>query len=404
MSANAKVAAKLAPVPATPPEVETWIKGNKMFLDDEAMECLRKMNPVDQRRVISEGGLRECHTPVAVIKSRVRKAKDAEILLSGGKLPQRANAQPEAAANVALLMPEETVFLTSFYMHGQPTEVKSSQSRFAASAGTPAPEAESSKESFDKLGGTVADVGGVIEVGPKAKYGCVKGQRVKVVGQTPVLWMCKDVDDGDKMINKAHKNNGWRWIFAAAPSEKEPEKKTDAEGEKADDSKEQKEKEDAKQKDEHETSTQKDKEDETSEQKDDDEKAEKAEDAKEKKGKAGEKAEKKKGKAGEKTEDGKEEKKDKKAGDVNEKKKGKKGEVDLKKSAKEPQTEDNKTTKKKRKRSPSRSSSSSDRRASKKKPAKSARSKRKKSRSSSRSSNSCSESSSPKGKQARRKR
>eukprot|EP00931_Biecheleriopsis_adriatica_P016294 TRINITY_DN12052_c0_g1_i3.p1 TRINITY_DN12052_c0_g1~~TRINITY_DN12052_c0_g1_i3.p1 ORF type:complete len:343 (-),score=92.41 TRINITY_DN12052_c0_g1_i3:99-1127(-) len=225
-------ASKFAPIPATEPEVDTFIKGNKTFLNSEAEEVFRKMNPVDQKRVISDGGLRECMNPVAVLKTRARKAREAELILAGGKLPQRQQQSQPELLDLATYVPDQSLYATSFYMHGQHTVVKASESRFARPAGSVDPDS-AAKEEAAPMEGSVADVGGVIEVGPKAKYGCTKGQRVRVVGSTPVLWLCKDSEDGDKMINKAHRNNGWRWILPAANTEAETKQKSSTEQKKA---------------------------------------------------------------------------------------------------------------------------------------------------------------------------
>merc|ERR1712080_213691 len=62
------------------------------------------------------------------------------------------------------------------------------------------------------LVGNVKGVGGVVEI-LKAKYGCSKGQRLRVLGDIggPAgMWKLED----DKTVPKPHlKEGGWRWVM-----------------------------------------------------------------------------------------------------------------------------------------------------------------------------------------------
>ena len=62
-----------------------------------------------------------------------------------------------------------------------------------------------------KMEDNVEGVGGIIEV-TKEKYGCLVGQRLRVLGRTggPThpMWKCT----GGKTVSMAQRDNGWRWI------------------------------------------------------------------------------------------------------------------------------------------------------------------------------------------------
>eukprot|EP00928_Gymnodinium_smaydae_P094856 TRINITY_DN803_c0_g1_i1.p1 TRINITY_DN803_c0_g1~~TRINITY_DN803_c0_g1_i1.p1 ORF type:complete len:396 (-),score=114.55 TRINITY_DN803_c0_g1_i1:66-1253(-) len=199
---------------ASPKDVETFIQENKHELLGDALEIFQKMTPQDQRRVIADGGLRDCKNVVAVIKGRARKAREMEQFLAGGKLPGLPVAAPSAPQMPSLFTEEQSVELAKAYMSGTFTEVDPSERRLGTAAGGATPAASAGAED-EPLEGTVCGVGGVVEV-IKAKYGCGGGQRLKVIGQTATIWQC----EGGKTVPKAHNNSGWRWVMRGEAAEK----------------------------------------------------------------------------------------------------------------------------------------------------------------------------------------
>lgn len=55
--------------------IEEYLQMNRHWLNDEAEEVLREMDPVDQRNVIETGSLTGCRDPVAVLRSRAKTAR-----------------------------------------------------------------------------------------------------------------------------------------------------------------------------------------------------------------------------------------------------------------------------------------------------------------------------------------
>lgn len=68
-----------APEPAKPEEFEKFMKANRPFMNAEAEQLLRSMNPVDRKRVIVAGTMGGCRDPIAVIRCRVRQAREQEL-------------------------------------------------------------------------------------------------------------------------------------------------------------------------------------------------------------------------------------------------------------------------------------------------------------------------------------
>lgn len=193
----------------TPQELELFINSNKEQLVGEALEVFRKMCPADQRRVINEGGLRDCMNVTAVIKTRARKARDMETVMSGGKLPTVAIGP--TGPRPSDLIHDAPMELAQAYFDAPLAEVKPSERRFGTAASTSVQgqtgKGEEDTAKPEAMVGDVRGVGGVIEV-TKAKFGCAAMQRLRVVGQTPTIWQC----EGGKTIPK-HNNVGWRWVL-----------------------------------------------------------------------------------------------------------------------------------------------------------------------------------------------
>merc|ERR1719197_850139 len=63
------------------------------------------------------------------------------------------------------------------------------------------------KDDSVPLVGEERGVGGVVEI-LKAKYGCGKGQRLKVIGETGALLQF----EGGKTAPKNQEDKGWKWV------------------------------------------------------------------------------------------------------------------------------------------------------------------------------------------------
>ncbi|CAJ1361215.1 unnamed protein product [Effrenium voratum] len=90
------------------------------------------------------------------------------------------------------------------FIHATPQEVKSEHSRFASSK----KDTESASEG--PLEGKVKGIGGVIEM-LRAKYGCSKGQRLQVIGETNALLQF----EGGRTAPKNHEGTGWKWVISS---------------------------------------------------------------------------------------------------------------------------------------------------------------------------------------------
>jgi len=193
--------------PATPEELETFIKANERWLFGEALEILRGMNAVDQKRVISSGTMSGCRDPVAVVQTRAKKARELEeelVALPTGKSLQGTGGMPTVPPG-----PTFGAQAAALHMFAAPQAVAQEESRFAPPAAGRTPD-----EAL--VAGNVCGVGGVVEI-TKAKYGCGKGQKLKVIGETSALWQFED----GKTAPKNHEGSGWKWVLtspAEAPS------------------------------------------------------------------------------------------------------------------------------------------------------------------------------------------
>lgn len=186
--------------PATSEELEAFVKSNDRWLAGEALELLRAMSPVDQRRVISAGTMSGCRDPVAVIQTRVKKARDMELELenlAAGKKPLLHDEKPGLATRS--FREEEA----AAHLYAPPEEVCAMESKFASSV-----DSARGGGAGQTLMGDAPGVGGVVEM-LKAKYGCLKGQRARVIGETQSLLQF----EGGKTAPKAHEGSGWKWVI-----------------------------------------------------------------------------------------------------------------------------------------------------------------------------------------------
>ncbi|CAK9074849.1 unnamed protein product [Durusdinium trenchii] len=184
--------------PATAEDLEAFIKTNDRWLGDEAVQTLRAMSAVDQRRVISAGTMSGCRDPVAVIQTRAKKAREMEMELenlAAGKGPLLKKEKPPQAATPSF--DEEAA---AMHLYAPPEEVSAKESRFAPQCKV--------DDSDSALVGEVPGVGGVVEI-LKAKYGCSKGQRIRVIGETQSLLQF----EGGKTAPINHEGSGWKWVI-----------------------------------------------------------------------------------------------------------------------------------------------------------------------------------------------
>eukprot|EP00439_Symbiodinium_sp_Y106_P026242 s4703_g3.t1 len=191
--------------PASKDEVEAFIASNRRWMTPESEEILKLMNPHDQKRVISAGTLSGCRDPVAVLQTRAKRAREMEIefeLIASGK-----KVEPPKPAAETMPMPVFSAEAAHAFIHAAPQEVRSENSRFA-----PPPETDPDSFVTEVLEGPltseVKGIGGVIEM-LRAKYGCSKGQRLRVIGETSALLQF----EGGKTAPKNHEGMGWKWII-----------------------------------------------------------------------------------------------------------------------------------------------------------------------------------------------
>lgn len=160
--------------PATQEELNSFVKANERWLQGEAEDILRAMNPVDQKRVISAGTMSGCRDPVAVIQTRAKKAREMEAelesLASGPRPPMPEPQLPPP--------PNFCEAAAAMHMFAAPEVVSRNESKFAPPLAIVAEEVV--------IMGEERGVGGVVEI-LKAKYGCSKGQRLRVIGETGTL-------------------------------------------------------------------------------------------------------------------------------------------------------------------------------------------------------------------------
>jgi len=188
-----------SPKPATREDVEAFIKANERWLQGEAEDILRNMNASDQKRVLAAGTLSGCRDPVAVIQTRAKKAREMEAEIEGLTKQAPPPPPPEPPPPTAPTFCEAAAAMHMF----APAEIVSR----VASKFAPPPSVEIKDDSVPMVG-EERGVGGVVEV-LKPKYGCGKGQRLKVIGETGNLLQF----EGGRTAPKNHENTGWKWIL-----------------------------------------------------------------------------------------------------------------------------------------------------------------------------------------------
>mmetsp|Transcript_5187 Transcript_5187/g.16790 ORF Transcript_5187/g.16790 Transcript_5187/m.16790 type:complete len:752 (-) Transcript_5187:9-2264(-) len=220
----AAAAAGRVPNPATDEEFDAFMKIEQPFLNDDAEELLRSLSRVDIKRVMNAGTLSGCRNPAAVIRRRIREAREAELEDASRPLAAAAPSPPEAATlsleqdpyDQEVSAPAFTSAAAAGYLYTSPEEVQRTESKFAQAE---LPKARRSSETFS---GGIEGIGGMVEILGK-KYGCAKGERLRCVGERGALWQL----EGGKSAPKAHEGIGFRWILegeapaaaAAAPRE-----------------------------------------------------------------------------------------------------------------------------------------------------------------------------------------
>jgi len=182
--------------PAGKEEVEAFIKGNERWLQGEAAEILRTMNPLDQKRVLAAGTLSGCRDPVAVIQTRVKKARQMELELENISAGQRSGSAETSTPPAPTFDP----VAAAMFLYAPPSLVNHQESKFA-------PPPAFYRDTLEVTAGESRGVGGVVEI-LKAKYGCGKGQRLRVIGETAVLVQF----EGGKTAPQNHEGTGWRWV------------------------------------------------------------------------------------------------------------------------------------------------------------------------------------------------
>mmetsp|Transcript_19259 Transcript_19259/g.41488 ORF Transcript_19259/g.41488 Transcript_19259/m.41488 type:complete len:487 (-) Transcript_19259:17-1477(-) len=194
------------PKPATKEEVEAFLKLNERWMQGEAVDLLRSMNPVDQKRVMSGGTLSGCRDPVAVIQTRAKKAREMELELANLEAGKRVDTPTVAA-------PQFSTVTASMHLYAPPEVVDQEDSRFAP------PPIPTIAHHDDGALTAVNDsgVGAIVEI-LKAKYGCAKGQRLRCIGETGTLLQF----EGGKTAPKDHEGKGWKWVPVPKKTEPKP--------------------------------------------------------------------------------------------------------------------------------------------------------------------------------------
>lgn len=191
--------------PATKEEVEAFITANRKWMTPESEEIMKLMNPLDQKRVISGGTLSGCRDSVAVLQTRAKRGREMELefeMIASGK-----KVEPPKPAAEQMPLPLFSAEAARAFIHATPQEVRVEHSRFASAA---EPESFVTEETSGPLVGEVKGIGGVIEM-LRAKYGCSKGQRLRVIGETPALLQF----EGGRTAPKNHEGSGWKWVIGA---------------------------------------------------------------------------------------------------------------------------------------------------------------------------------------------
>jgi len=218
---------RLAAPVATCDELEAFVAGNRRWMTQEAEDLLRSFGASDQKRVIAAGTMSGCRDPVAVVQTRVKKAREME---------QEFERVTRPAPETEVPMPQPDVVVPSFtpqaaigYMFTQAEVVPTSESRFAKPVApanklleTIRREAEERERPNGILAGESIGIGGVVEILAMRKYGCTKGARLRCIGETSTLLQF----EGGKTAPKMHEGVGWRWVLL---SEEKLKKETEDE-------------------------------------------------------------------------------------------------------------------------------------------------------------------------------
>merc|ERR1712232_1049593 len=141
--------------------------------------------------------------PVAVIQTRAKKSRETEMELVGLSSGRQPPPPPPPLEPMMGLPPAFYETAAAIHMFALPEEVTGSDSKFAQPVRVCFED-----EPSGPLMGQDRGVGGVVEV-LKAKYGCGKGQRLRVIGETDTLLQFED----GKTAPKNHEDKGWKWVL-----------------------------------------------------------------------------------------------------------------------------------------------------------------------------------------------
>lgn len=196
----------------TEDEVAKFITANHKYLDEADIADLKALSPEDRWRVIADGPLALSMDAKAIVEHRARQGRDIEnnlvsvfqerAALGGEKRPSGRAARAATAADPSLAGHCAEVF-TSYVGKEVPEHLRRTAG-FAV--------ADASFEDKSRLVGAVKGTGGVVQI-LKAKYGCSKMEKYRVVGDSggaAGIWKL----EGEKCIPKTHlKQGGWKWVL-----------------------------------------------------------------------------------------------------------------------------------------------------------------------------------------------
>jgi len=200
---------------ASKEELQTWLSANQEYVDNTALREFEALEPPDQWRVISEGPLRECVDAAYALEQRAKHSSElatevVEIFQKRQQQHQQKDTAKAAAPAPPVVAPHVSAMMQDVYTRYVGPEVPAHQRRCGGFGKAPEPLPP-------PLVGSTKGVGGVVEV-LKQKYGCSKGQRLKVVGDNggPAgIWLL----ESDKSVPKTHwKEGGWKWVLELEPA------------------------------------------------------------------------------------------------------------------------------------------------------------------------------------------
>jgi len=190
--------------PASNEELEMFIAANRRWLPGEAEDVLRSFSPVNQKRVITAGSMAGICNPISVLHTRVKKSQELEEEFS-----RVTTSRPAQEPEIEVDIPTFTPIAAAGYMFTAPKEVCKNESRFAHAAGPIYQYLDQDCTVGALSTPNAKGVGGTVEVLAK-KYGCARGERLRVIGEKSVLWQF----EGGKTAPKCHEGTGWRWVLA----------------------------------------------------------------------------------------------------------------------------------------------------------------------------------------------